>query len=309
MLESAGFEISLSRRNALYALWGAALLELSEGGPRAFASNPSEPVASIDRRWLDLPATPSLPPASDQAVVELNGTPLFFCQFGKGADVLLLHGGLANSNYWGFQVSKLAQHFRVTVMDTRGHGRSAVTSDLFGYAQFARDVVALLKHLGISKSAVVGWSDGAITGIQLALIRPDLISGLFAFGANTNLQGLIAGGANTKVFRLFSERCRREYLSLSPHPERWSRLRSGLVSMWRSQPTFTKSQLSGIAIPVMIADGEHEEIIRPEHTREISTQIPHAQLSIMKGVSHFALLQDPAQFNAQLLQFLSSVLP
>jgi len=214
---------------------------------------------------------------------------------------------VANSNYWGHQVAALADDFTGTAMDTRGHGRSPVTSNLFGYSQFAGDVVELLKYLGIQKPAVVGWSDGAITGIQLALARPDLLSGLFAFGGNTNLQGLKAGGARARTFELFSARCRKEYLFLSPHPERWSRLEYGLSAMWRSQPSFTKQQLGSIAIPVMIADGEYDEIIKPEHNREMAASIRNARLSIMSEVSHFAMLQDPSQFNAFLREFLFSL--
>lgn len=297
---------SVSRRKLLQALLSSGALGLAQ--PVA-SSNGFAKQKTNSEPWLTLPDTPELPPARNHAVVDLNGTPIFFSQFGKGPDVLMLHGGLANSNYWGHQVREFAQSFLVTVMDTRGHGRSAVTSDLFSYKQFARDVVALLKHLGISKSAIVGWSDGAITGIELALVRPDLVSGLFAFGANTNLQGLKAGGSQTGTFRLFSERCRREYLSLSPDPERWPKLHSALVSMWRSQPNLEWKQLSTIDVPVMIAVGEHDEIIKLDHARKISTEIPHAQLAVMEAVSHFAFLQDPSQFNAHLGRFLFDIFP
>jgi len=294
----------LTRRNFLVAA-GLAVA----GRPGASAAAPKLTARALPeaRPWMSLPDTPDLPPARKQGRVELNGTTLFFAQFGEGPDVLMLHGGLANSNYWGHQIRALAGDFRVTVMDTRGHGRSPVTSDQFSYALFARDAAALMKHLDIAKTIVVGWSDGAITGIQLALVRPDLVSGLFAFGANTNLQGLIAGGARTKVFQQFSERCSREYRVLSPRPEKWPTLNAGLSSMWRSQPTFTKAQLSSIRIPVAVADGEHDEIIKAEHTRKMAADIPGAQLVIMDKVSHFALLQDPPGFNAHLLQFVLGI--
>jgi pimeloyl-ACP methyl ester carboxylesterase len=297
--------MSINRRKLLGTLLGTGAMGFAQP---AISLNGAAKPSSNPEPWLTLPDTPELPSGGNHAVVDLNGTPIFFSQFGKGPNVLMLHGGLANSNYWAHQVRELAQSFLVTVMDTRGHGRSAVTSDLFSYTQFAHDVVALLKDLGISKSAIVGWSDGAITGIELALARPDLVSGLFAFGANTNLGGLKAGGAQTGTFKLFSERCRREYLSLSPHPERWPRLHSALVAMWRSQPNLEWKRLSAIEIPVLIAAGEHDEIIKLDHARKISTEIPHAQLVILKTLSHFAFLQDPSQFNAPLLQFLFKTL-
>jgi len=66
-------------------------------------------------------------------------------------------------------------------MDTWGHGPSPVTSRSFGYRQFAEDVVALLDQLGIERIAIVGWSDGAITGLELAMAKPERVSKLFAF--------------------------------------------------------------------------------------------------------------------------------
>jgi pimeloyl-ACP methyl ester carboxylesterase len=219
----------------------------------------------------------------------------------------MLHGGSANSNYWGHQVSELAGDFLVTVMDTRGHGRSPASSSTFGYAQFAQDVMSLLKYLGIPRTAIVGWSDGAITGIQLAMVRPELMTGLFAFGANTDLHGLKPGGAKSPVVKQFSARCQKEYSALSPQPERWSTLQAGLVKMWRSEPSFSRQQLSGIGIPVAVADGEYDEIIKIEHTKEIAHSIPKSELALMSDVSHFAMLQDPPQFNAYLNDFLFDV--
>ena len=76
----------------------------------------------------------------------------------------------------------------MTVMDTRGHGRSPVTSRDFSFELFANDVSALLDFLGLSSVAVVGWSDGAITGLQLALNQEKRVAKLFAFGANVSLE-------------------------------------------------------------------------------------------------------------------------
>jgi pimeloyl-ACP methyl ester carboxylesterase len=270
---------------------------------------PAKPLSPRAQPWLTLPGTPALPVASNQGLVKLSdGAPVFFAQFGKGPHVLLLHGGSANSSYWGHQLTELSNDFSVTVMDTRGHGRSPLSNASFSYSRFATDVAELLKHLDIPKAMVVGWSDGAITGIQLALTRPELMSGLVAFGANTTLDGLKAGGARTRVFQLFSSRCRAEYLSMSPHPERWPELQRGLGVMWRTQPTFSKQQLATIKMPVMVADGEYDEIIKPEHTRQIAASIQDARLSIMSEVSHFAMLQDPSQFNAVLGEFLVDTL-
>jgi pimeloyl-ACP methyl ester carboxylesterase len=252
-----------------------------------------------------LPATPSLPKPKREGIAPVNGTQIFFAQFGSGAPILLLHGGLANSDYWGNQIAELASRFLVTVMDTRGHGRSPLTSDRFSYGLFAQDVVALMNHLAIDRVAIVGWSDGAITGIQLALTNSSRVSALFAFGANTNLNGLKLGGSKTGIFPEFAARCRREYLALSPHPEKWGDLQRGLSTMWRSEPSFSRDQLASIHLPVMIADGAHDEIIKPEHTKRIAEAVKASRLKIFPDASHFAMLQVAKQFNITLMDFLT----
>ena len=145
--------------------------------------------------WLSLPPTPNIPSPMRSELAPVNGISIYFAQFGDaGPPLLLLHGGLGNSNYWGHQITELAKRFSVTVMDTRGHGRSPLTSRAFSYGLFAQDAVGLLDFLQIPAAAVVGWSDGAITGLQLAIAKPDRISKLFAFGANSTLGGLKPDG-------------------------------------------------------------------------------------------------------------------
>jgi pimeloyl-ACP methyl ester carboxylesterase len=255
--------------------------------------------------WQTLPPTPTLPSSSRTDWVNINRARIFYAQFGgAGPQVLLLHGGLASSNYWGLQVLELADSFSVTVMDTRGHGRSPLLSREFSYKAFAEDAVGLLDHLQIPAVSIVGWSDGAITGLQLALTHPHRVTKLFAFGANSLVQGLKRD--KTGLFSAFMERCKSEYKELSPSPEKWPQLVAGLRQMWRTEPNLTKQKLGTLNVPTAISDGEHDEIIPLEHTKKIANEIPRAQLAVQRGVSHFAMLQNPIQFNKTLLEFLSA---
>jgi pimeloyl-ACP methyl ester carboxylesterase len=255
-------------------------------------------------KWSTLPPTPTLPPAMRSGVATVNGTSVFYAQFGQGPPVLLLHGGLANSDYWGHQVRHLASSFSVVVADTRGHGRSPVMGPSFSYGVFAEDAAALLDFLKIPQAAIVGWSDGAVTGLQLAMTRPEKVSKLFVFGANSSADGLKANGARSPVFVTFAARCRTEYAVLSPHPERWPQLLDGLRHMWRTEPNFTARNLAAVKAATTVSDGEHDEIIKREHTERMARSIPHARLMMLAGVSHFAMLQDPHQFNQALGAFL-----
>ena len=80
--------------------------------------------------WMVLPPTPTLPKADVSGTAPVNGIKIWYAEFGQGEPVLFVHGGLANSNYFGNQVRALvAAHYKVIVMDSRGHGRSSRNAD------------------------------------------------------------------------------------------------------------------------------------------------------------------------------------
>ena len=81
-------------------------------------------AARAEPQWLTLPPTPSLPQPEESGLASVNGIKIWYATFGRGEPVIMLHGGLANSNYWGLQVPALATKYRVIAMDSRGHGRS-----------------------------------------------------------------------------------------------------------------------------------------------------------------------------------------
>src|SRR5215469_13900475 len=136
-------------------------------------------------QWQQLPKTPALPTPEHSGYAPVNGVRIWYATFGRGEPVILLHGGLANSNYWGYQVPALAKHYRVIVMDSRGHGRSTRNEDPLSYHLMARDVIGLMNFLHIPKVTIVGWSDGAIVGLDMAINYPARLSRLFAFAANS----------------------------------------------------------------------------------------------------------------------------
>ena len=98
-------------------------------------------TAHAEPQWLTLPPTPTLPKAEESGLAPVNGIKIWYATFGQsgGEPVVLLHGGLANSNYWGHQVPVLAERYRVIVMDSRGHGRSTRDERPYGYALMASE--------------------------------------------------------------------------------------------------------------------------------------------------------------------------
>jgi pimeloyl-ACP methyl ester carboxylesterase len=263
-------------------------------------------AAQAAPRWLSLPPTPTLPKAAQSGFASVNGIKVWYAVYGRGEPVLLLHGGLANANYWGHQVRALQRRYQVIVMESRGHGRSSRSQEPYGYDLMASDVVGLLDHLKIKRTAIVGWSDGAIIGLDIAMKHPDRVSKLFAFAANSDPSG-VADIATSDVFNAYITRAGEEYKRLSPTPTEYKSFVAEITRMWESQPKWTASDLAAIKVPTWIADGDHDEAIKRENTEFMAANIPGAGLLIQPEVSHFSFLQDPKQFNDDLLHFLARV--
>jgi pimeloyl-ACP methyl ester carboxylesterase len=229
--------------------------------------------------WERLPATPTLPKPDRTGMAPVNGIRLWYATYGHGDPVILVHGGLANSSYWGWQIPVLAQHYQVIVLDSRGHGRSTRTDVPIGYDLMASDVLGLMDYLHIGKAALVGWSDGAIIGVKDVDKSP--------------------------VFIAYEDRASHEYATLSPTPGQFKAFLDNISKMWASEPHFTASELRGIRTPTWIVDADRDEAIKRENTDYMASLIPGAGELILPRVSHFAFLQDPALFNEALLRFLA----
>jgi pimeloyl-ACP methyl ester carboxylesterase len=261
-------------------------------------------AAGAEELWRTLPPPAAMPKPAQEGYAPVNGIRLYYAVFGTGEPVILLHGGLANADYWGNQVPALAERYQVIVVDSRGHGRSTRDAQPFGYDLMAADVVALMDHLKLPKAAIVGWSDGGIIGLAIAMRHPERLTRLFAFGANTTVAGLKEGIDKDPTFNAYIAMAGKDYERLSPTPGEYQAFLDQIGAMWASQPNWTSEQLATIKTPTVIADGEHDEAIRPEHNEEMARQVPGAKLLILPGVSHFAMWQDPAGFNAAVLAFL-----
>jgi pimeloyl-ACP methyl ester carboxylesterase len=264
--------------------------------------------AAADEVWQTLPKFPPMPKADESGMAPVNDIQMYYAVYGAangGDPVVMLHGGLGHSDVWGYQIPALtgAGH-KVIVADSRGHGRSTRSAQPYGYALMASDVAALLDHLKVGKAAIVGWSDGGIIGLDMAMNHADHVSKVFAFGANTNVAGLRDDIATSVVFNKYIEEAGHEYQRLSPTPTEYEAFVAQISEMWATQPDYKPEQLATIRVPVTISDGEHDEAIRQEHNKEMAELIPGAKLDILPGVSHFAMLQKPDEFNAAVLEFL-----
>lgn len=267
--------------------------------PRASCATP-EP-------WRSLPQTPKLPQPEREGRVAVDGSRLWYGEYGTrngGIPVLLLHGGLGNSSYFGHLIPTLVRAgYRVVALDSRGHGRSGASSLPYSYLLMAKDVVTLLDHLKIAQVDLVGWSDGGTIGYQLALDAPGRLHRLLAFGANATLGGLKPDYAATPTFAAYIARTEREHRVLAS-ANSYTAFLAGISRMWGEEPLPGMATLKRIRVPTTIMVGQYDEGLHIDHATAITATIPAANLIILPSVSHFAMLQCPGEFDDAVMQFL-----
>ncbi|OWV85919.1 alpha/beta hydrolase [Rhizobium sp. R635] len=251
-------------------------------------------------RWAELPAFPSMPAPKVSGVADVNDIKMYYAEYGEGEPILFIHGGLGNADVWGHQIADFARDHLVIVADSRGHGRSTRSQQPFGYDLMTSDYAALLDHLKISKVTLVGWSDGGIIGIDMAMKHPEKLTRVIAQAANVTTDGVKADVMENKTFKAYIDVAGDQYRKLSPTPNEYDAFVTQISHMWETQPAWTAADLGRITVPVTLAIGDHDEAVKLDHTEMMAKQIPGAKLVILRNTSHFAMLQDPEGYDGMI---------
>jgi pimeloyl-ACP methyl ester carboxylesterase len=224
---------------------------------------------------------------------KVQSTPLFF-----------FHGGLANSDYWGLQVDEFRWDYNVYVVDSRAQGRSGGGNGSLSYRKMAEDFVALLNYLKINKASVIGWSDGAITALDLLLNHPDRLDRVFAFAQNFEIAG-VKDISTSPVFTEYISRALNEFEKIAPADANNSTKELETVTtMWATQPAYTETELraidSSIGRRTWIVDADRDEAVQRNQSDLAAQWIPAAGQLLIPQTSHFAFIQAPELFSSLL---------
>jgi pimeloyl-ACP methyl ester carboxylesterase len=279
---------------------------MTDHGAREVAMEPYDD----DLKSFEEHGAPPLPVPSDQGYVDHDGARIWYSVHGAGPTVILLHGGLGHSGNWGNQVPMLVDSgHRAVLIDSRGHGRSTRDSRPYMYELMASDVLAVMDTLRLEEAALVGWSDGACTALILAMQAPTRVAGVFFFGCNMDPGGTKDIAWPNPILNRCLSRHAKDYARLSATPDQFKEFTEAVGQMMKSQPNTPASDLAAIRVPVSIVQSEHDEFIKLEHAHYLARTIPGAHFILLPGVSHFAPLQRPDQFNSVMRSFLGQVLP
>jgi pimeloyl-ACP methyl ester carboxylesterase len=240
--------------------------------------------------------------------VRVNDIRLYYEDYGSGRPLLLMHGNGGRIYDLRNQIAEFAKYFKVIAVDSRAQGLSTDSDRELSFSLMASDMAQLLDSLNIDSAYVLGWSDGGIVGLELALKYPRKIAKLVAVGANflpdsTALPAAMIHEMETSSFAGLDSATQRGIVSHSHFPERAGLIYDKLNRLDLFHPHFTLEQLHSIKVPTLVMAGDHDIII-DTHTLNLFHALPDAQLCIMPGAGHGFLLGKPAIANEIIKSFL-----
>ena len=238
---------------------------------------------------------------------DIAGIKTWYDTAGEGDPLVLLHGGICTNDTWAAQMPAFAERFHVLAPERRGHGHTPDVDGPMNYSDMAADTIGFLETVVKQPANLVGFSDGGIIGLLVAIDRPDLVRKLVAVGANTNPGGMppeVSEGIGSDPDSPALEMFRSLYAASSPDgPEHWPVVFGKFVAMIATQPDIKPDELARIKAPTLIVSGD-DDMMTLEHTIALYRDVPGSELAVVPGTSHAVAFEKPDLLNRIVLDFL-----
>jgi len=251
---------------------------------------------------------------------EVNGVKMYYEIHGTGLPLVVLHGAFMTIGAMGAIVAALAEARQVIAVELQGHGRTADIGRPLSYEQMSDDVAALLRHLGIERADIFGYSMGGGVALQLAMRHPELVQKLVVASASSTSDGVhpeVWEGIEQITPELFAGTpWKEEYDRVAPNPDAFPTLVEKMKQL-DSQPfTWPPDEIRAIAAPTMIIVGDSDGTT-PEHAVELFrlrgggvfgdlAGLPSARLAILPGTTHVGLIHRADWLAPMLGEFLDA---
>lgn len=227
----------------------------------------------------------------------VNGIKLYYEEYGKGEPLLMLHGNGGSISSFSKTIPYFASRYRVIAVDSRAQGKSVDPGDSLSFEMMADDFAGLLTALRIDSACVMGWSDGGINALLLAMRHPGKVKKLVATGANISPDSTALEPSLWKQQQLAYRQYKDSVFTDPVRKNDWKVFRLDVL-----QPNVPFQALNAINVPALIVAGDHDVIV-PEHTIKIFRHIPKAQLWILPHSGHATLIDYADDFNRKTDEF------
>lgn len=242
--------------------------------------------------------------------LRVNGTDIYYEEFGQGDPLVLLHGGGSDMYVsFGKGIALLSKHFRVIAFDEQGHGKFPVSARAFGFENTADDIVEALKQLKINNAKFLGFSNGATTGMYVAIRHPGVMSklvlgsGLYSrSGAPKEFWGMM----NKATIEMMPQELKDAYLKRSPRPEDLPKVFEYDSNRMRAFKDVPEKSIRRISVPVLIMQND-QDVASVEHAVHVTRLLSKGRIAILPG-PHDNFLGDVSQSSPELTQASATII-
>src|SRR5437867_11063993 len=240
--------------------------------------------------------------------IDIGAVKTWYDEQGEGDPLILLHGGLVPNESWGMQTPEFSARFPVLAPERRGHGRTPDVEGPLTYDNMAADTIGFIEKIVGGPAHLVGWSDGGIVGLLVAIERPDLVRKLVTIGATYDLSGVPAelqeGLAATTADSEDMAMPRSLHAAVAPGgAESWNVLYEKFQVMAHAEPHITLEELARITAPTLVVSAD-DDLPTLEHTVTLYRAIPNSELAVLPGTSHAVMMEKPDVVNRIVLDLL-----
>jgi len=231
---------------------------------------------------------------------DIRGFKMYAETYGQGAPLLIIHGNGGSIRDFIYQIPYFEKKYKVIIADSRAQGNSTDKGDSLTYEMMADDYSALLDAMKIDSAYVIGWSDGGINALLLAIRHPEKVKKLASTGANL-------APDTTAVPKEVWDIALPTYVALKEKTSKTAQEKNEykLMRLLAEQPHIPLTDLQKISCPSLIIGGDHD-VIKEEHTMLIFKNIPKAYLWILPGSGHSTPVFYKEDFNKVVDRFFST---
>ena len=225
-----------------------------------------------------------------------RGFKMYYETYGKGEPLLIIHGNGGSINNFSNQIPYFSKNYQVILADSRAQGKSIDPRDSLSYEMMTDDLNGLLDHLHLKSCYVIGWSDGGINGLLLAIRHPDKVKKLAITGANLTPDESAVDPYIYKWAKSLNDSIKKLPLTKEVKTNR------KLFNLLANEPHISVKDLQKIQCPVLVIGGDHD-VIRTEHTTLIANSIPKSYLWILPNSGHSTPIVYKDLFNETVNDF------
>jgi pimeloyl-ACP methyl ester carboxylesterase len=268
--------------------------------------------------------TDSTTSTGESGYAPVNGLQMYYEVHGSGRPLVLLHGNLSTIGVdFGAIIPSLSKGRKVIGVEQQAHGHTADIDRPLTIRNWTDDTVALLRHLGIERADVFGYSSGSAVAMQVAQDQPELVGKLVLASASYRNEGLHPGlldnleGIGPE--HLAGTPFEQDYARVAPNPGDWPKLIEKINELNAELPEWTADQVRAITAPTLLIIGD-SDIVQPEHAVEMFrllgggvigdlVGLPRSRLAILPGTTHVTLVQRADWLASMVADFLDAELP